>query len=141
MSISIKIEGIEITREKLNYLINAHANQLTETMRLWAQETRKALRSKPYPPPPLGSRYKRTYQLKRRWAARKVSAGVVAISNAAASPGSSKFYARYVVGDEKGRRTNHHMSHWWIARDVIEDDYLPALIESIDELYLGLWNG
>jgi hypothetical protein len=90
---------------------------LHRTVYGWAQDTRAALKSEPYPPRPPNSTYRRTGQLANRWAVVPKGPDQIMIRNAAYRRGT--YYSVYVVGDAEGRGQAGHMRHWWLARNVV----------------------
>jgi hypothetical protein len=114
-------------------------------MERWAEDTRMFLKRQPYPPKPHNSRYRRTGRLASSWKKRKTKPAVWTFYNNATGP-NSRFYARYVVGEEGGsdtpanQRQARHMEHWWHADEVIEQVHMPELRIFLDELYVNLWN-
>ncbi len=141
--IRLEIRGYNRVRNALRATIAAHPKDVDDMMYKWAQETRAHLKSKPYPPVPANSRYKRTGRLASGWAASRVKPGQVAITNNAKSP-KGRFYARYVVGKGLGDKgfdqtAVHKRNGWWLARDVVQKERIPILTKRLGEMYEDLW--
>ena len=90
--------------------------EMEDTTYLWAaQRMATQLQAKPYPPERPRQRYVRTGQLGRSWGARRSPGGATIFNN--------RPYARYVVGDDKGKgQAWMHAGRWWLAADVIRDE-------------------
>ena len=72
---------------------------------------------KPYPAPPPGSTYRRTFRLKAGWKVQSAGATGYTIKNLAARKG--RRYAKYVVGDASGKRqAKIHRGRWKLLREV-----------------------
>ncbi len=140
----IEIRGYNRVKNALRAAIAAHPKDVDPLMYRWAQDTRARLKSKPYPPKPVNSRYRRTGRLASSWKAERSGNGKVAITNNAKSP-TGNFYARYVVGkmgrDGGADQTKFHKRNgWWLAREVIQEEHIPELTALLSELYEKNWD-
>ena len=127
-----KVIGSQRVQNNLRAAAAASENTYPIT-RQWAQDTRKFLKGKPYPPKLPFQRYVRTGRLANSWKVAKSSKNAVEILNTAHVKGNK--YAVYVVGDTQGKRqAGIHKGRWWLARPTIEEripDLKAALLEDI----------
>ena len=105
--------------------------EIQEAAFRWAQGTRAALKSTPYPAKRPGQRYVRTGRLASSWAAERRGGGDAVIRNSAG-------YAGYVVGNSQGEgQAWMHRGRWWTARDVIQGErpkLRAAIIAQVNRL-------
>lgn len=129
MSFSFEIRGYNRVRNSLRRLVRMYPDIVDPIGYKWAQRTRLKLKKTRYPPPPPESTYKRTGLLANKWAVEHPKQGRWHIVNKAENRG--RYYARYVVGDDRGRNQAWmHKGRWWIASDIIQDE----MKELTDEL-------
>ena len=138
-AITINIRGYDDAVRRLGIVRSAYEKDVTNIMTVWAEDTAQQLRNKRYPPELANQKYVRTGLLGRSWKGKRVKMTTVVISNNANS-GRSQFYARYVVGDDRGvNQAQIHKGRWWIARETILVNHVPELVEKLDNLYLTRW--
>lgn len=120
LDFSLEIRGYNRVANNLRRLASDLESELDEPMYRWAQDTRAALKSTPYPPKRPNQRYIRTGRFASSWRVDKTGDSRYQINNYAAAPGGGR-YAGYVAGDGLGQNQAWmHQGRWWIARDVIE---------------------
>ncbi len=77
------------------------------------------LKMRMYPPPPAGSRYRRTYTLQNAWKVKRVSGG---FSISADPILRGRRYGIFVVGDDMRQgQAAVHTGRWKLFRDVADD--------------------
>ena len=115
----VSVTGTNAVANKLRPLAAGMPRPVGEAVYRWAQDTRKVLKSTPYPAKRPKQKYKRTGRLANGWAVERGSGAAVAIVNSAR--GRDGHYTRYVVGDGKGKgQAWMHKGRWWIARTVTD---------------------
>lgn len=119
--LSVDVRGFNRVANQFRTLAARFPTQVTEETREWGEDFAADLRGTPYPPPPAGSRYVRTYKLKRSWRAARINRGVRIVNNAGIRGRGP--YATYVVGDLHGRQAEIHAGRWWRFKDKLK----PAL--------------
>jgi hypothetical protein len=126
----LTVRGANAVANRLRTAAARAGPEVQEASYRWAQETRGALKSTPYPAK-RPQRYVRTGRLASSWAVDRRGRGDVVISN-------SRDYARYVVGDHKGdSQAWMHRGRWWTARSVIDAErpkLRAAIIEQVNRL-------
>jgi hypothetical protein len=133
VQLSVKLRGAELVRQGLKDL-------RAEVPKIGAQDLYDALkraRAKviKYPPPPPGSRYRRTGTYGRAWTVRRNPtgrrqfAGYTLIGHAVQRV---REYTKYVGGDAYGlQQAMIHEGRWVLARDAIEAEMkkLPRITQ------------
>ena len=121
-SVEISILGINRVRNGLRVLGAFFPQQVDDEAYAWGEETVTHLRGRRYPAKPAGSRYVRTYKLKRGWRIkRSAKRGFRIINNAGSRSGGA--YAGWVVG---ARQARVHQGRWWTIMEVMKER-LPDL--------------
>lgn len=133
-------------REKIDRLASGYKGEVADVVYWFAQQQRKLLKSKKYPPqsgksqPFLSERqrkyffwalnngiitspYQRTGNLANSWSA-KADGWMASIQN-------SQGYAAGVVGDDQWA---YHRGNWWIASEVVEGNADEAEKEVVSRL-------
>lgn len=108
-------DGARVVRQSLQNL----AGDIPKIGRTTIRETMERIVRimKPYPAPPPGSTYRRTFRLKAGWKVQAAGATGYMIKNLAARKG--RRYSKYVVGDASGKRqAKIHRGRWKLLREV-----------------------
>ena len=119
--VGLEIRGYNRVRNNLRKLVRMMPDIVEPIGYKWAQRTRVKLQKQKYPPPPPDSKYKRTGLLANKWAVEHPKVGRWHIVNKAENKG--RYYASYVVGDERGdNQAWMHTGRWWIASDIVNEE-------------------
>lgn len=127
-TVEIDIRGINRISNNLRTLAALDKTVLDPEMQAWAQSVRGLLKSKPYPPAPATSKYRRTGRLANSWLAAKHGTGVGGIKNSAP-------YSGFVVGNNQAFM---HQGRWWQARPTIEGE-TPKLTKALAAKVEKVW--
>ncbi|RMD64626.1 hypothetical protein D6833_04140 [Candidatus Parcubacteria bacterium] len=124
MRLTIRVENAKLVRQGLHNL--RLKIPLIGRQRMYDIARKIVKRMQRYPPPPVGSRYKRTFRLKRSWKIRRAGkTGYMIMSDARDKRG--RRYTRYVVGDARGAgQAWMHVGRWQVFRDVVEEEFAKA---------------
>lgn len=131
---SVTVIGAHRVANRLRRLAADSPKVADKVLYKWGQETRRVLKSTPYPPRRPAQKYVRTGRLANSWKVIRGKPGQVSIVNEARSP-RGQVYPSYVVGDAKGKgQAWMHKSRWWVARPAIDKEARrlpPALTKEL----------
>ena len=149
---TVRLKGYNRVQNKLRRLASESPETIDETVRKWAQDQRKRLKGRGYPPPRRAPQpfktdrqrryffwalaqgiisvpYQRTGRLANSFRVERDGAAQYRITNSAQ-------YAPLVVG--KGSQAGYHAGHWWIMEDEVKAE-TPKLAKLIAKELIGLF--
>ena len=137
---SISVYGAKAVANRFRTTAAQVPKDTQEVTYRWGQSVRTALKATPYPPKRPQQRYVRTGRLANSWHAKRQGATGVVIANSARGR-RGRLYARYVVGDDKGKRQAWmHRGRWPVARLTI-DQMRPQLTRQMQQMIDRRLNG
>ena len=109
--------GAQIARQGLERL--RRQVPVIGRQRIYATGLRIIKRLQKYPPPPAGSRYERTFTLRRKWRLIRVGDRGYRVTNTAYRRG--RYYSKWVVGNARGQmQAAIHQGRWPLFAQVTE---------------------
>lgn len=126
--ISITVHNGEFVRKGLENL-RSDVPRIARS-RMWETVQNIIRLMKIYPPQPAGSKYVRTFTLRRSWKGSAV--GALAYKIEADPVQRGRHYGKYVVGNAYGQEQAAQNSHWQLFRGVVEKQTakLPKSIQN-----------
>lgn len=122
--LSVQVKGGELTRQGLQNL-KADVPKIGQQA-IYNVFVRARSRVTTYPPPPPGSRYRRTYTYKRGWTIRKNPSATRAIAGytlVGRAVQRGRDYTKYVGGSAYGTsQAGIHRGRWVTVRDALEGE-------------------
>ena len=120
--VSVKMTGYNRVRNQLRAMASAHTKETDPVIGKHAKTQSAMLRQKPYPAMLPNQKYVRTFELKRKFRARKRAPGQWEVNN------KRKGAARVI---KKGMQNKaYHLGRWWTIEDTLAET-MPTLTENL----------
>lgn len=126
--IDIKVIGATAIANKYRRAASKRPSVVDPPTKKWANKMAKTLATTPYPPPPAGSTYVRTYTLPTGWRVEKQKDSSYTIKNRVE-------YAHWVVS--KKFQAWMHRGRWWTAEDIMKQnrgDLKKSILKAIKDI-------
>ena len=111
LKLDIKVVGATAIANKYRAAASRHPSLIDKPVHDWCNKMARVLAKTPYPPPPAGSTYTRTYTLPTGWATERVRDSVYAVIN-------TVDYSHWVVSQKL--QAWMHKGRWWTAEEILK---------------------
>jgi hypothetical protein len=132
MQITVKMTGDKQIQQSLTKLGPAIDGTTKKNIKQALNSTVDEL--KVYPPPPQGSKYKRTFHYRKSWAIQENKGRSFTLTSDTVRAGAKKQYSQYVGGWSDGTgQAMIHQGRWPIISNVVTK-WMGTLMKSLDEM-------
>ena len=128
MKLDIKVIGAAAIANKYRKAASHRPDLTDKPVKEWCNKMARTLAKTPYPPPPAGSTYVRTYTLPTGWVVEQQKSSIYHIKNTVE-------YAHWVVS--KKYQAWMHRGRWWTAEEVMNEnrkDLNKSVLKAVKDL-------